>query len=104
MEKTSTFLMIVMKEIVKMKQDDATVVIGAGPYGLSVAAYLKARGIPTLIFGKPMEFWQNMPSGMYLKSIWNASSLFDPIGMYSLNRYLAATNTPRQEPIPLPLF
>ena len=96
--------MIVMKEIVKMKQDDATVVIGAGPYGLSVAAYLKARGIPTLIFGKPMEFWQNMPSGMYLKSIWSASSLFDPIGMYSLNRYLAATNTPRQEPIPLPLF
>lgn len=83
---------------------EATIVIGAGPYGLSVAAYLKARDIPTLIFGKPMEFWQNMPPGLYLKSVWSASSLSDPAGMYTLNRYVAAANISRQEPIPLPFF
>src|SRR5438094_904654 len=71
---------------------------------MSVAAYLKARDIPTLIFGKPMEFWQNMPPGLCLKSAWSASSLSDPAGRYTLNRYVAATNTSRQEPIPLPFF
>lgn len=87
-----------------VKRDDTIVVIGAGPYGLAVAAYLKARGVPTLVFGKSMGFWQNIPSGMYLKSIWSASSLPDPAGKYSLNHYLATTNTSRQEPIPLPFF
>ena len=41
-----------------MDAKTTTVVIGAGPYGLSAAAHLQARGIPTLILGKPMEFWQ----------------------------------------------
>jgi len=83
---------------------EASIIIGAGPYGLSVAAYLKARDIPTLIFGKPMEFWQNMPSGLYLKSVWSASSLSDPASIYNLNRYIAVEKLSRQEPIPLPFF
>ncbi len=87
-----------------MKHDDITVIIGAGPYGLSVAAHLKARGVQTLVFGKPMEFWQNMPTGLCLKSIWSASSLSDPAAAYSLNRYIAATNLTPQKPIPLPFF
>lgn len=87
-----------------MKHDDITAVIGAGPYGLSVAAHLKAQGVETLIFGKTMELWKKMPSGLCLKSIWSASSIADPAGKYSIDHYIAATNTPRQEPIPLSLF
>jgi cation diffusion facilitator CzcD-associated flavoprotein CzcO len=70
-----------------VKHAASVAIIGAGPYGLSVAAHLKARGIPALVFGKPMEFWQNMPAGLYLKSAWSASSLSDPAGAYSLDRY-----------------
>jgi thioredoxin reductase len=87
-----------------MKHANPTVVIGAGPYGLSVAAHLKARGVPTLIFGKPMEFWQQMPARLYLKSVWSASSFSDPAGRYRLNHYITATSMPRQEPIPLSFF
>ena len=87
-----------------MPSNDTTVVIGAGPYGLSVAAHLKERGVPVLVFGKPMEFWQNMPAKMYLKSVWTASTFSDLTGKYSLNQYTIATKTPRQEPIPLPYF
>jgi FAD-dependent urate hydroxylase len=90
--------------IVEVKPNNPTVIIGAGPYGLSIAAYLQAQGIPALVFGKPMESWHNMPEGMYLKSVWSASTFFDPAGKYSLNRYIATTNTSRQEPIPLSLF
>src|SRR5437879_12326212 len=87
-----------------MNSDSATVIIGAGPYGLAVAAHLREQGMPIRIFGKPMEFWKSMPSGMYLKSVWSATTLSDPHGTYSLNRYIATANLPRQEPIPLPLF
>ena len=87
-----------------MKHSDTTVIIGAGPYGLSVAAHLRARNVPVHIFGKPMEFWQKMPSKMYLKSFWSAASLSYPGGKYSLNHYAAATNTHEQKPIPLPYF
>lgn len=83
---------------------DTTVVIGAGPYGLSVAAHLKAKKIPTLIFGKPMEFWEKMPSKMYLKSSWSALSLSDPDGKYSLKQYSKNAGVSKQEPVPLKLF
>lgn len=86
-----------------MKQD-TTVIIGAGPYGLSAAAHLKARGVPVLIFGKPMEFWRSMPPRMYLKSSWSALSISDPGGKYSLNRYSKSAGIPQQEPVPLHVF
>src|SRR5579864_8530895 len=44
-------------------------IIGAGPYGLSAAAYAKHLGIDYAIAGKPMEFWRTrMPKGMLLRS------------------------------------
>ncbi|MBO0790101.1 MAG: NAD(P)/FAD-dependent oxidoreductase [Ktedonobacteraceae bacterium] len=87
-----------------MNNNDPAVVIGCGPYGLSVAAHLQARGIPTIIFGKPMEFWAKMPPKMYLKSFWSALSLYDPDGKYSLKNYGLATGITKQEPVPLQTF
>lgn len=88
-----------------MKQDtDTTVIIGAGPYGLSAAAYLKAQKVPTLIFGKPMEFWQNMPPNMFLKSSWSSLSIGDPAHTYTLDRFSKIHHIPKQEPVPLQVF
>lgn len=87
-----------------MKREDITAVIGAGPYGLSIAAHLQARGIPTHIFGKTMEFWQSMPPSMYLKSSWSALSISDPEGKYSLNHFSKSTGQQKQEPVPLQTF
>ncbi len=81
-----------------------TAVIGAGPYGLSVAAHLRARGVPTHVVGEPMESWQRMPARMALKSVWSASSLADPDGAFSLDRYCRTTGAVATEPIPLPYF
>jgi cation diffusion facilitator CzcD-associated flavoprotein CzcO len=51
-------------------------IIGAGPYGLSIAAHLAAAGIEFRIFGSPMDTWRSsMPEGMVLKSEGNASDL-----------------------------
>lgn len=86
-----------------MRQNPVAV-IGAGPYGISVAAHLRSRGIPTVVFGKPMAFWDRMPNGMFLKSVWTASSIADPHGLYTLDRYVATTGYQHQEPVPLPDF
>lgn len=84
--------------------DDPVAVIGAGPYGLSVASYLQARGIPTQVYGKTMEFWAKMPDGMHLKSVWSASSLSDPYALFTLDRYTSSLGVPKREPITLPYF
>ena len=68
------------------------VVIGAGPYGLSTAAHLRARGLNVAIFGKTLELWRNqMPKGMNLRSHWWASNLSDPSGEYSFAEFFRAT-------------
>ena len=45
-----------------------------------------------------------MPDRLCLKSIWTASSLTDPAGNYSIDRYVAEKRLVRQEPIALPFF
>src|SRR5579875_560850 len=64
------------------------VVVGAGPYGLSIAAHLRGMGIGHRIFGKPMETWrERMPNGMLLKSDGFASNLSAPVPGYTLRDY-----------------
>jgi thioredoxin reductase len=63
-------------------------IIGAGPYGLSIAAHLRGAGVEHRIFGAPMESWStNMPPGMYLKSDAQASSISDPGSSFTLERF-----------------
>jgi len=70
-------------------------VVGAGPYGLSIAAHLRERRLKLRIFGDPMEMWlKHMPQGMMLKSDAFASDLFDPQGKLPLRAYCAAHGLP----------
>jgi thioredoxin reductase len=63
-------------------------IIGAGPYGLSIAAHLRRSGVPFRIFGRPMDSWLNhMPKGMFLKSDGFASNISDPVGELTLRRF-----------------
>jgi hypothetical protein len=67
-----------------------TAIIGAGPYGLSVAAYFRRSGIPFRIFGRPMDSWlAHMPEGMMLKSDGFASNIYDPGNAFTLGQFCA---------------
>lgn len=85
-----------------------TVVVGAGPYGLSVAAHLRARGIPFRIFGQPMQTWATqMPQSMRLQSQGLASNLSNPQTPYTLSAFCAETGRPYHDtgyPVPLEDF
>jgi thioredoxin reductase len=71
------------------------VIVGAGPYGLSIAAHLRGAGVRYRIFGKPMATWRDhMPAGMFLKSDGFASSLSDPDKTYTLKRFCEQTGEP----------
>lgn len=70
-------------------------VVGAGPYGLSVVAHLRGRGLNARIFGSPMETWrERMPKGMFLKSEGFASSLYDPDASFTLAHFCRDRNIP----------
>lgn len=80
-------------------------IIGAGPYGLSAAAHLRARNVETVVFGEPMSFWErHMPRGMFLRSASSASSLGDPAGRLKLDRYRDDQGLGRKRPIPIEDF
>jgi hypothetical protein len=56
-------------------------IIGVGPFGVSVAAYLRSCGVELRIFGSPMNRRRTqMPAGTFLKSEGFASSLANPTG------------------------
>jgi thioredoxin reductase len=83
--------------------DLQTAVIGAGPYGLTIAAHLKERRLPFQMFGTPLVSWRRyMPDGMILKSERFASNLWDPRRRYTFERYCAARGE-RYVPVGLPL-
>ena len=83
-------------------------IIGAGPYGLSLAAYLRASDVQMRIFGSPMKTWlTQMPPGMHLKSEGFASTLYDPARSFTLSRYCQEkqiTYTDTGWPVPLETF
>jgi thioredoxin reductase len=70
-------------------------IVGAGPYGLSIAAHLRHEGIPFRIFGKLMDSWKShMPKGMMLKSDGFASNLDDPEASFTLGKFCASQGIP----------
>jgi len=81
-----------------------TAVVGAGPYGLSVAAHAGARGSRTRVFGTPMRAWaEHMPQGMKLKSEPWASHLSDPRDRYTLKEYCRLQELPYAHGVPTPV-
>ena len=83
-------------------------IIGAGPYGLSISTHLRARGIDHLIVGRPMDTWRNhMPAGMYLKSEPYGTDMSSPQAGYDLESYSRSERIDgigRGMPLPLKQF
>ena len=66
-------------------------IIGAGPYGLSISTHLRGRGIDHLIVGRPMDTWRtHMPACMYLKSETFGTDMSCPQHGYDLPGYARA--------------
>ena len=80
-------------------------IVGAGPFGLSLATHARRHDIEYLMVGRPMHFWQaNMPQGMLLRSAcdWH----LDPADVDTIEAYLATMGkTPADvEPLRLDFY
>ena len=80
-----------------MKEVDVAIV-GSGPYGLSLAAHLRRRGVPYRIFGPPMKFWRTMPPGLNLKSFAFATSISVPEKGHSFPEWCRGRGLEDREP------
>lgn len=85
-----------------------TAIVGAGPYGLSLAAHLRQRGIEFRIFGRLMDSWtSHMPKGMLLKSEGFASNLYAADGSLTLKEFCKEKSVDYRDvglPVPLETF
>src|SRR5258708_15279925 len=80
-------------------------IVGAGPYGLSLAAHLRKAGVSVRQFGLPMQLWRGlMPPGTFLKSPGFPSHTSEPGPTHTLVAFFQATcpGHPLSRP-PLPL-
>jgi lysine/ornithine N-monooxygenase len=85
-----------------MKIDTDILIIGAGPFGLAMAAYARHLGLDHQLAGNPMEFWKmNMPRGMFLRSAcdWH----LDPIGKDTVENFLSTQGLTAAQVEPLSL-
>jgi FAD-dependent urate hydroxylase len=81
-------------------------ILGAGPYGLSAAAHLRAANNKVVrVFGECMSFWEShMPVGMFLRSPWAATHLSDPRGELTLDAFKSINGNHLSAPVPLDRF
>jgi thioredoxin reductase len=75
------------------------IIIGAGPYGLSIASHLTCAGVTRRIFGFPMRAWRLMPPGLFLKSFGFATNIPTPHRHYTLPEYCRSRGLEDFEPI-----
>lgn len=78
-------------------------IVGAGPYGLSLAARAARQGLRYSMLGEPMQFWhKGMPEGMLLRSgdDWQ----LDPEEKLTYREHARRHSLPLGEPIPLLRF
>jgi len=87
-----------------MSGDCDVAIVGAGPYALSTASFLRDAGVEARVFGKVMGFWETMPQGMFLRSFRTASNIADPGSELTLPHYERATGSPFDSPLPVEEF
>ena len=79
-------------------------VIGAGPHGLGATAHLREAGREVCVIGEPMSFWNTMPTGLWMRSRRNGSSIGDVTGPLSMEGYTASTQAVVERHLSLETF
>ncbi|MDW2877307.1 MULTISPECIES: NAD(P)-binding domain-containing protein [Bacillaceae] len=81
------------------------IIIGSGPYGISLAAHALGNGLSYKIFGYPMDFWKNqMPQDMFIRTPHDFVSFSDPEDKWTVHQFAAETGIQLVTPLPRTIF
>ena len=74
-------------------------IVGAGPFGLSIAAHMRRSGLDHRIVGRPMDTYRTrVPVGMVMKSEPYASDIASLTPGYGVQDYCRAERTALCQP------
>lgn len=81
------------------------IIIGSGPYGISLAAHAHASGLRYKLLGYPMDFWRNqMPQDMFIRTPYEFVNFSDLGDEFTLRRFTEETGTELVNPLPRTTF
>lgn len=81
------------------------IIIGAGPYGISLAAHAAASHLSYVLLGEPMHFWkEQMPQSMFIRTNPRYISLSDKDVAFTIERFSSETGATLESPFPRPAF
>jgi cation diffusion facilitator CzcD-associated flavoprotein CzcO len=81
------------------------IIIGAGPYGISIAAHAAEKKLSYKLIGYPMDFWKSqMPQKMFIRTPHELVRLSDPNDYFTIQRYAKETGANLETPLPRPIF
>ncbi|WP_029192529.1 NAD(P)-binding domain-containing protein [Paenibacillus harenae] len=81
------------------------IIIGAGPYGISLASYAVQQGLSYKLIGHPMDFWKTqMPQNMFIRTPYELVQFPHPRNKFSIQQFAKETGTPLSDPLPRPVF
>ncbi|OAS21375.1 NAD(P)-binding domain-containing protein [Paenibacillus oryzisoli] len=81
------------------------IIIGAGPYGISLAAHAVANNLTYKLLGYPMDFWENqMPQDMFIRTPHEFCSFSDANDELTIQRFAIETGVELVSPLPRPVF
>ncbi|WP_044640117.1 NAD(P)-binding domain-containing protein [Risungbinella massiliensis] len=81
------------------------IIIGSGPYGISLAAHGVANQLDYKLLGYPMDFWKNqMPQDMFIRTPHDFVSFSDARDELTIHQFAQETGTELVTPLPRPIF
>ncbi|WP_176483717.1 NAD(P)-binding domain-containing protein [Bacillus sp. FJAT-45066] len=81
------------------------IIIGSGPFGISLGAHAVANNLTYKLFGYPMDFWKNkMPQDMFIRTPHEFVSFSDQRDELTIQQFSEETGTELMTPLPRPIF
>ncbi|MEH6937517.1 NAD(P)-binding domain-containing protein [Bacillus sp. JJ664] len=81
------------------------IIIGSGPFGISLAAHAVSSNLDYKLFGYPMDFWKNtMPQDMFIRTPHEFVSFSDAKNELTVQQFSYETGVELVTPLPRPIF